>query len=558
MPEYRSVLGEVVNGMLRGHQLGQQMKFQQLQEEAMIRQAAREQRETSIQDIMLQNQEAEREAKMIGMGARRVTDGMVDDTFTPTDSTTAFTSLPGTPIVRKAKSPITFSGPSGKAQWELPTAEEQAARSAKQAAQQKVSELIGTEQASEIALKHFGVLLPPAVATTLGLPPDTKVMKAQLPDLVKKAADIEKGGAFDLAPGAKRFGKDGSVLATNAPLPPKPSGDFAAFGSRYATKYKNPDGTPKTLEELDADEITEVYSKFNDSKDHAQKTAAGLAVLAGDENADPKDRAAATNALKILEKHSLASRPVTNVFNPPAATGTGPVTAESVPARMRGQVQAISEYRSPMPAMGRNNPFSQELAYWVHQVNPSYDGTQFQARNKTQSAFASGKEAQNITSINTAIGHLGSLYDSAGQLGNTSFRGYNSFGNWLSKQTGKDTVKPFELAHAAVAEELGRAFKGGIATQGEVATWEKAINDADSPQQLRTSIKTITELLASRIHALEDQYESSMGKGPDKSFVREKSQQVLDRIGGGASAPGATGPATHRWNPATRSVEAIK
>lgn len=265
-------------------------------------------------------------------------------------------------------------------------------------------------------------------------------------------------------------------------------------------------------------------------------TAAELALIASDPSKPQADRDVATAALKVLERHAAASRPVTNVFNPPAGTSQdqGPVTLDKVPEKFRGQVQAITEYRSPMPAMGRNNPFSQELSFWVNKVNPTYDGTQFAARNKTQGAFASGKEAASITSFNTAIGHLGSLYDAAEKLGNADFRGYNTFSNWLSKQSGKDTVKPFELAHIAVSEELAKALKGGVAAQGEVARWEKAINDADSPQQLRTAIRTITELLASRINALEDQYKDAMGRPPSSPFIREKSRKVLEKIGGGA------------------------
>jgi len=286
-------------------------------------------------------------------------------------------------------------------------------------------------------------------------------------------------------------------------------------------------------------------------------TPAEFAAIAADPSKPPQERAAANAALKAMEKHALASRPVTNVFNPPASNGQqGPTTLDQVPEKFKGDVQAITEYRRPMPAMGRNNPYSQELSYWIGKVAPEYDGTQFATRNKTQAAYgAGGKEGQNITSINTAIGHLGSLYEGAEKLDNTAFRGYNTFANWASKQSGKDTVKPFELARIAVSEELGRAFKGGVATQGEVEQWDKAINQADSPQQLRTSIKTITELLASRVHAQEDAYTDSMGRKPRSPFVREKSQKVLDKISG---TGGASGPATHRFNPATGKIEAVR
>lgn len=289
-------------------------------------------------------------------------------------------------------------------------------------------------------------------------------------------------------------------------------------------------------------------------------TAAELAMIVSDPSKPQADRDVAAAALKVLEKHAIAGRPVTNVFNPPPNVGrNGPVTENDVPEKMRGQVKAIAEYRSPMPSMGRNNPFSQELSYWVNQVNPAYDGTQFSTRNKVQAAYSpSGDQGKNIISINTAIGHLGTLYDAAADLKNDSFRGYNSFANWLSRQSGKDTVKPFAIARNAVAEELGRAFKGGVATQGEVQAWEKEINEADSPQQLRTSIKTITELIAGRLAPLEQAYKDSMGHEPNNPIVHEKSRKVLEKISGSGGAKSTDAQATHRFNPATGKVEVIK
>jgi hypothetical protein len=260
-------------------------------------------------------------------------------------------------------------------------------------------------------------------------------------------------------------------------------------------------------------------------------TDAELAVIASDPGKTPAERKVAKDALAILEKHKIASRPV-NQFIAPANAPDGPATIENVPEKMRGQVKAMIEYRTPMPPGGRSTPFNQELLYWANKVDPGYDASQFPARNKIRAAFTSGQEARNITSANTALAHLGTMYDSAEKLDNAAFRRFNTFANWLSVEAGKPTVKPFQLSRIAVSEELARLFKGGVATEGEAKQWEQAINSADSPAQLRESIKTVTELLASRVSALEDTYTRGMGKPPDKPLVSEKARKVLDKISG--------------------------
>ena len=259
-----------------------------------------------------------------------------------------------------------------------------------------------------------------------------------------------------------------------------------------------------------------------------------------DPNLPQETRDYAKAVADAIQQYHIAIRPQIQMFNPPANVGaTGPVTIDQVPARMRGEVKKIAEYRGAMPTLSRNSPYNQELAYWVNQINPTYDATQYVARNKTQSDFSpSGKSGKNITSFNTAIGHLGTLYDASERLDNSAFRGYNNFANWLSRQTGQPTVKPFEVARIAVSAELATALKGGVATQGEVEQWEKTINAADSPQQLRATIKTIVELMASRIQAMEDSYTGQMNRPPDAPYIHEKSRKVLDKIAsGGAGAP---------------------
>jgi hypothetical protein len=60
--------------------------------------------------------------------------------------------------------------------------------------------------------------------------------------------------------------------------------------------------------------------------------------------------------------------------------------------------------------------------------DPTFDGVNFQARAKTRSDFTSGKSAQNITALNTVVGHLDHLDRTIDGLGNSGPGGAANFG----------------------------------------------------------------------------------------------------------------------------------
>ncbi len=52
MEQYQDPIQSVISGLLQGHQIASQIKYQRLQEEAHLRAAERQDREMGIQDIM--------------------------------------------------------------------------------------------------------------------------------------------------------------------------------------------------------------------------------------------------------------------------------------------------------------------------------------------------------------------------------------------------------------------------------------------------------------------------------------------------------------------------
>lgn len=191
---------------------------------------------------------------------------------------------------------------------------------------------------------------------------------------------------------------------------------------------------------------------------------------------------------------------------------TGEDFLKTLPPERAAQVKALAEGRMSLPSgYSLRSPVGQQLLADVAQYDPTFDVANAPARMAARKAFTSGAQGKNITSFNTAIGHLGTLAKNAEELGNTSIVPWNSFANWVSSATGNPEVTNFNVAKQAVVDELERAFKGTGGNVHEIRQWEETLNSSRSPEQLRGAIKQAADLLHSRIGAMQDSYNAAMG-----------------------------------------------
>jgi hypothetical protein len=177
---------------------------------------------------------------------------------------------------------------------------------------------------------------------------------------------------------------------------------------------------------------------------------------------------------------------------------------------LAAQVKAVAEGRLPMPPTNARTPNAQRLIQAVSQYDPEgVNDIQTGSRRKLFTSFTAGQDADQIKSLNTVMGHLGKLQDTAVSLNNSNYPMLNSFLNSVSLNTGQDAVSNFNVAKKAVADELSTVLKGR-ATEGEVKRWNEAINSAQSPAQLQGAISTATDLIEGRMQALGNKYEAGM------------------------------------------------
>lgn len=223
-------------------------------------------------------------------------------------------------------------------------------------------------------------------------------------------------------------------------------------------------------------------------------------------------------------------------------------------------VKGIAEGRINPSSLSTRGGHREKVLQQVAQYDPTFDATTFGTRAGVRKDFTSGPTSKNITAINTAIGHVGTLSDLSDALNNKDTRAFNAVVNRIQTELGNPNVNNFDTAKAAVGNELMRVFRQVGASETETKDWEAKFSSANSPAQLKGAIKVAVELLHSRIIALNDTYNRGMGVTtgfPD--IVSPKSRKVLEHIGSPLEDSGGGTKKSSRhlgtYNPKTDSFE---
>jgi len=194
-------------------------------------------------------------------------------------------------------------------------------------------------------------------------------------------------------------------------------------------------------------------------------------------------------------------------------TLTGDAYLASVPVHERAKIKAIAEGRVAAPRPGTR--FGEAILSKVAQYDPTFDAANSQSRLRTRVDFTSGKSSQAVNALNTAMGHLLHLDTQAKNLGNFSTLPgllnpiYNK-----GRQMGGDTKLPaFQQTKQAASSEMRKVFAGSAGGNlKELEEWQSSLDSSQSYEQLHAAIRNGVELMGSRLNALQDQYQTGMGR----------------------------------------------
>lgn len=199
------------------------------------------------------------------------------------------------------------------------------------------------------------------------------------------------------------------------------------------------------------------------------------------------------------------------------SSGNADQILSKLPPMVRAGVEGIANYTiNPNQFSNRGNIRGQ-MVELAKMVNPNYDANQFTVRSGVMRDFASGQTSKNITSMNTAFAHLGTLVEMGDALNNGDVKRVNELANLLSTEIeGHPEVNNFQTATQAVGDELGRTFRVVGASETENAAWQSRFSPGASPDIIRGGAKTAGKLLLGRLSQVNDQWKRGMGT--DKNF----------------------------------------
>jgi hypothetical protein len=122
---------------------------------------------------------------------------------------------------------------------------------------------------------------------------------------------------------------------------------------------------------------------------------------------------------------------------------------------------------------------------------------------------------------------------------------------------GKTGVTGFIPAAHAVADEMGKLFKGANLSDHEIKAWAEALNENMSPDQMKDSIKTLRGLMQHSMSALEQKRLTAVG---DVVQPRQDGPAALWRGFRRARQARPVGPALTRQRPSAmpKGVNSIK
>jgi len=213
---------------------------------------------------------------------------------------------------------------------------------------------------------------------------------------------------------------------------------------------------------------------------------------------------------------------------------TGKAYLASLPKAQANIVQQMVEGTiAPPSSFALAKPYWQSMLAAAKNYDPTFDATNWSGRVAGIKDFSAGKSSEMTRAANQTLHHVGSLLDSMDALNNGNYPLLNRIGNAATEATGGGAPGAFRTNAHAVAEELSKVFKGNNLSDAEIHAWEQNLHENMSPEQQRTQVAKLGELLHGSLQALEEKRLNSIGpvaaekQGP---LIKPEGVRVLQRI----------------------------
>lgn len=207
--------------------------------------------------------------------------------------------------------------------------------------------------------------------------------------------------------------------------------------------------------------------------------------------------------------------------------------------RVVNMAKALIDGRQPFPTgMSMKNPLIGAALNLAQQADPSLDAMTANIRHDARKDITTGKSAQSIKALNTAIGHLGRLSDNFDALNNSGIAQWVNTAENAVMQTNNPKLQTamtkVSTDATAVSHELATVFRNQGMSEGEIKDWQSKINTSNTPAQNKAVVDEALALMNTRLESIKDQYEKGMRVKIDNpvQLLNKESQKVYNKLTG--------------------------
>lgn len=224
------------------------------------------------------------------------------------------------------------------------------------------------------------------------------------------------------------------------------------------------------------------------------------------------------------------------------------VTQPLPSSQMEDMAQRIAAGMQAPPTVSSRNPgaaveLARADAILKNQGQPGYDASTWPAKQQAAKYWNTGQGASQVTAFNAAESHLETMKPLIDNLGNTQSPAFNHIANYFKTQTGSTAPTTLAAAKQYVGAELAKVVtgSGGTVTEGDRQEAANALNAANTPEQLKSAIATIQNLIGGKMLALKTQYTNS-GMGNFEKRLEGPARSAMQTFEGSQNqAPAANG-----------------
>jgi hypothetical protein len=170
------------------------------------------------------------------------------------------------------------------------------------------------------------------------------------------------------------------------------------------------------------------------------------------------------------------------------------------------------------------------------ELNPKFQETNYGNFQKAEGNFGFGKNGDKIRDINSAMGHMGTMWDATNALQNGDVQLLNRIANSAGAAVGSTPAQTYKAIVHAVGPELTKVYITGSGTKEDRKTVEGDFSEALPPEQLRKNIQARAKLLSTVIGSTAHEYQNATyGRGRmHANFFTPEALAQMEKVAPGA------------------------